>query len=408
MRTAGALAAGDLLTDHAEPGPPGAAASPDSFTRMAWLSLPVLVWGLGLQLALKLKAAPLFVDFLTMWTGGRMAWTDAASIYHPAVVDQAQAWLLGAGAQDRPFPYPPISLLAFGPLGRLPFWTASIVWIAPIAVAFGVVAVRLAPRHRWLAAALILLGPGSIWAALSGQCVFLTGALALAGTSQLERRPILAGALLGAAAGFKPTILLMAPVALVGGGHWRSLISAGVCGLALVGLSALIWGPGLWLEWLAYAPHYLTAITANTRYVTAIVAPAGLAAQLGLGGVALLVWRFVFMAAAAVGAFLVFRRTRALWARLSALFGASLLATPYAMNYEMTLLLPGAVLALMAVEGARARWLAFGAYWALVFAGLPVVGGVAFLLYIGLTLGCGLADDARKAPSPARVEPAVA
>jgi len=405
---AGALAAGEFLTDQAEPPEPGSLPFADHFTRMAWLSLPVIVWGVGLQLALKLKAAPLFVDFLTMWTGGRLAATDPASIYHPAIVDQAQAWLLGAGAHDRPFPYPPTSLLIFGPLGRLPFLPAAILWIAPIAIAFGVVAVRLAPRHRGLVAALVLLAPGSIWAALSGQCVFLTGALALAGASQLERRPILAGALLGAAATFKPTILLMAPVALVGGGHWRALVSAGVCSLALVGLSAAIWGPGLWLEWLAYAPHYLTAITANTRYVTAIVAPAGLAAQLGLTGAALLVWRFVFMAAAAVGAFLVFRRTRVLWARLSALFGASLMATPYAMNYEMTLLLPGAVLALMAVKGARARWLAFGAYWALVFAGLPVVGGVAFLLYVGLTLSCGLADDARKALAPAAAEPAVA
>jgi hypothetical protein len=396
------------LTDHAQPRAPGSSVSSDDFTRLAWLSMPVILWGAGLQLVLKLKAAPLFIDFLTMWTGGRMAATDPAAIYHPAVVDQAQAWLLGAGAHDRPFPYPPISLLIFGPLGRLPFWTAAIVWMAPIVIAFGFVAVRLAPRHRGLVAALVLLGPGSIWAALSGQCVFLTGALAVAGASLLERRPILAGVLLGAAAAFKPTILLMAPVALIGGGHWRALISAGVCGLALAGLSAVIWGPALWLEWLAYAPHYLTAITGNARYVTAIVAPAGLAAQLGLAGSALLLWRLAFMVVAAIGAFLVFRRTRALWARLTALFGASLLATPYAMNYEMTLLLPGAVLALMAVKGPRARWLAFGAYWAILFAGLPVVGGFAFLLYLALTLGSGLADDAAKAPVPARVEPAVA
>jgi hypothetical protein len=370
--------------------------------------MPVLIWGVGLQLALKLKDAPIFVDFLAMWTGGRLARADPASIYHPAVVDKAQAWLLGAGAHDRPFPYPPTSLLIFEPLGRLPFWIAAVAWFAPIVIAFGIVAARLAPRHRIMAVSLVLLGPGALWAALSGQCVFLTGALALAGASLLERRPILAGVLLGAAAAFKPTILLMAPVALLGGGHWRALISAGATGLALVGLSALLWGPALWFEWLAYAPPYLAAITSNPRYVTAIVAPAGLAAQLGLTGDALLVWRCAFMVVAATGAFLVFRRTRALWPRLSALFGASLLATPYAMNYEMTLLLPGAVLAMMTVEGLRARWLSFGAYWAMVFAGLPVVGGVSFLLYLALTLGCGLTDDARKARVSARAEPAVA
>jgi hypothetical protein len=395
------------LTDHFDPRREDAGAAPD-FTHLAWLSMPVLIWGVGLQLSLKLKDAPVFVDFLAMWTGGHLAAKDPASIYHPAVVDQAQAWLLGAGVHDRPFPYPPTTLLIFEPLGRLSFWIAAVAWIAPIFIAFGIVVARLAPRHRALAVSLVLLGPGSLWAALSGQCVFLTGALALAGAALLERRPILAGALLGAAAAFKPTILLMAPVALLGGGHWKSLISAGVTGLALVGLSALLWGPGLMFEWLTYAPPYLAAITSDTRYVTAIVAPAGLAAQLGLTGDALLVWRCAFVVVAATGAFLVFRRTRTLWPRLSALFGASLLATPYAMNYEMTLLLPGAVLAMMTVEGVRSRWLSFGAYWAMVFAGLPVVGGVSFLIYLALTLGCGLTDDAGKARAPASAEPAIA
>jgi hypothetical protein len=372
------------------------------------LSLPVLIGGVFIQLALKLPVAPVLVDFLVMWTGGRMALAGhAARIYDPAAVDAAQRWLLGAAAHDRPFPYPPTTLVVFQPLGALPFWTAGVVWMAFIVSAFCFVVSRLTKADRGLTMALVLLAPGAVWAALSGQCVFLTGALAIAGTAQLEKRPILAGVLLGAAAAFKPTVLLMAPAALIGGRCWKSLFAAGATGLGLVLLSVAIWGPGLWFTWFAYAPRYLAAITGNPEYVTAIVAPAGLAARLGLTGGALLMWRLGFAAAGFAAAVLVFARTKALWPRLTAIFGASLVATPYAMNYEMTLLLPGAVLALLNVQGGRAIGLAFGAYWALAFAGLPVVGPLAVFLYLGLALACGRADEAM-AGTPARAEPAVA
>jgi Glycosyltransferase family 87 len=376
--------------------------------RLARLSVPVLVGGVLLQLVLKLSAAPLFVDFLAMWTGGHLAAVHPLAVYDPGIVDRAQAWLLGPAAHDRPFPYPPDSLLIFQPLGALPFWTAAIVWMAVTLAAFCLVVASLNPRQRGLVLALTLLAPGAVWAALSGQCVFLTGALAIAGVSQLERRPVLAGVLLGAAAAFKPTVVLMAPAALIGGRHWRSLIVSGLSGLAFVALSALIWGPSLWFTWFAYAPRYLAAITGNSSYVTAIVAPAGLAAQLGLSGTPLLVWRLAFAGAGCVAAVLVFRRSRALWPRLTALFGASLIATPYAMNYETTLLLPGAVLALLSVWGARARGLAFGAYWALAFAGLPVVGPLAVFVYFALALACGRVDETERPRAAVEAEPAVA
>ncbi|HEY2050772.1 MAG TPA: glycosyltransferase family 87 protein [Caulobacteraceae bacterium] len=376
--------------------------------RLARYAVPILIGGAVLQLVLKLSAAPLFMDFLAMWTGGHLAASHPLSIYNPDVVDRAQAWLLGPAAHDRPFPYPPDTLLVFQPLGALPFWTAAIVWMAVTVAVFCAVVATLYPKGRGLVLTLTLLAPGAIWAMLSGQCVFLTGALAIAGVAQLERRPVLAGVLLGAAAAFKPTVLLMAPAALIGGRHWRSLVVSGLSGLAFVALSALIWGPTLWLTWFAYAPRYLAAITANQAYVTAIVAPAGLAAQLGLSGFALLAWRLAFTGAGCLAAILVFRRSRALWPRLTALFGASLIATPYAMNYETTLLLPGAVLALLNVWGGRARGLAFGAYWALAFAGLPVVGPLAVLVYFALALACGRADETERPPSAVEVEPAVA
>jgi len=383
----------------APPSPPG---------QIAGFSLPILATGAFLVIVIKLTSQPLFIDFFTMWTGGRMSWSDLHHIYDMATVDRAQTWLLGAGAHDRPFPYPPSTLLLFAPLGLLPFWLASAIWMGAIFGAFCWAALSIPSGHRALSAAMILLAPGTVWAAISGQCVFLTGALAITGVRLLGRRPLLAGVLLGLAAAFKPTVLLMAPVALMAGGHWRSLIAAGLAGLAMMALSALIWGIGPWRDWFAYAPGYLATITANPAYVQGIVAPAGLAARLGLIGGPLLLWRLIFTLSGAAAAIIVFRRTTALWPRLTALFAASVLATPYAMNYEMTLLLPGAVAALVMARTARAQILALGAYWGLVFAGLPLVGAYAIFIFLIFAAACAFSEGGVESGPLAKAEPAPA
>ncbi len=360
--------------------------------RLAGSSLAILGTGAFLIMLIKLAGQPLFVDFFTMWTGGRMSWSDLRHIYDMDVLNQAQAWLLGPGVHDRPFPYPPSTLLIFAPLGALPFWVASAVWMIPAFVAFAVTAIAIVPRDRWLAAGLILLAPATVWAAISGQCVFLTGALALNGVRLLQRRPVLAGVCLGLAAAIKPTVLLMAPIALIAGGHWRALIAAGLAGLAMMVLSAAIWGIEPWLAWFAYAPKYLATITANHAYVQGIVAPAGLAARIGLTGEPLFLWRALFALGGAGATVLVFSGTTALWPRLTALFAASVLATPYAMNYEMTLLLPGAVAALVTAHSARAQLLAFGAFWGLAFAGVPLVGSYSIFIFLGFAIACAMSE----------------
>ena len=367
---------------------------------LAWAVAAALA-AVGARLAIfKLATQPPFIDFLTLWTGGRIANAEPGRLYDFAAIDRAQAWLLGAAAHDRPFPYPPSTLLVFGPLGRLPFWTASAVWMTLTVAAYGFVALRLAPRRRLLAAALIAVLPGAVWAALSGQCAFLVGALAIGAMTLFDRRPLLAGVLLGLAAAFKPTVLLMAPVALAAGGYWKTMIAAGVAGLAAITLSVLSYGAQPWLDWLKTAPAYLAHITSNPRFYTSIITPMGLAAQLRLKGWALTGWRMGFAVAGVALAALIFRRPLPLAPRLTALFGASLLASPYAMNYETVLLAPGAVLALMTAPGDRARILALCAYIALAVAGFPVVSAAALLIFLTLSLGPILLRPSGLAPPP--------
>jgi hypothetical protein len=363
---------------------------PRAFRITAWILAAGLAAVAARLIIFKLKTQPLFVDFLAMWTGGRIANQDPARLYDFAAVDRAQAWLLGAAAHDRPFPYPPSALLVFGPLGHLPFWIAAAFWMAGIVTAYGLVAVRLVPRERGLGLALIGLAPGVVWAGLSGQCAFLIGALAITSLGLLDRRPLLAGVLLGMAAAFKPTVLLMAPVALLAGGRWRALAGASLAGLGVIALSAAVYGLAPWRDWLMAAPAYLAHITHDPRFQSSIVTPVGLALQLGVSGWALTLWRLVFAALGVALAGMTFRRTAPLARRLTVLFGASLLVSPYAMNYETTLLAPGAVLALLTARDGRGRILALAAYVALAVAGFPGVAAGALLVFLILALAPAL------------------
>src|SRR5580658_2864871 len=104
-----------------------------------------LLWALGLALAAVgalqivslLRFQPPGMDFLPLWTAGRMALSEPGRVYDFAAVTHAQAWLLPPHfAWMRPFAYPPTALLVLAPLGALPFWAALTVWLTAGLAAF--------------------------------------------------------------------------------------------------------------------------------------------------------------------------------------------------------------------------------------------------------------------------------
>jgi hypothetical protein len=228
--------------------------------------------------------------------------------------------------------------------------------------------------------------PGVVWAALSGQCAFVVGGLAMLAIVGLDRRPIAAGVAFGLALMLKPTLLLMVPVALLAGGHWRALFATALTCAAVMAVSILLYGVGPWIDWLTVAPGYLARIAVDPRYRTAIIAPTGLAIRLGVTGWPLTACRIGLAAVGAALAAGVFRLKSARPAlRLVAVVGGSLLAAPYAMNYETAILAPAAALAVC--ESRSPRDLALVAYFALALAGLPHIGAFAFPVFLVVTLG---------------------
>src|SRR5581483_1933596 len=188
--------------------------------------------------------------------------------------------------------------------------------------------------------ALCLVSPPTVLAALVGQTAPLVGALATFGVLGLERRPRLAGALIGLAAVLKPQALLVAPAALVAAGAFEALASAAVVGVALALAATAVFGPALWGAWLAGLPAFQAEIAAVPGMMAGVIAPAGLAHELGLTGAAALGLRLALGSAALALVWIAFRHKAPPTLKAAALLVGGLLVTPYAMHYDGSLLMP--------------------------------------------------------------------
>lgn len=287
-------------------------------------------------------------DYSCFWAGAKAALSDPARIYDFQHNTVLQGWPLGAG-RLRPYIYPPTALLLFAPFALPSYWAGYILWVALTGALFLWAATRVGAPW-WL----VLLMPSVALVAYCGQVTFLIGGLMLAGLS-LRRRPILAGVLFGIAASIKPQFMILVPIALLAEGRWRTLLAAGLTGLVLCLAATLVWGPQVWLDWLAALPRFNALIFHDPGLTEDAITPyAALVATGHKGG-----WAFLLAPVAAALVWVGFRRTRDLADRSLLLFGATVLVTPYAMNYELALFAPGVAAYLSRLRDPR--WIKYAA-----------------------------------------------
>jgi hypothetical protein len=168
-----------------------------------------------------------------------------------------------------------------------------------------------------------------------GQNGFLTAALLGGALQLLDRRPWLAGILIGCLA-YKPQFGVLIPIALVAGGRWRTIGAAAATIAALVALSLATLGSEVWhafadsmnftqtvvLEQGGTGWEKIQSIFSAVRMWGGSVHLA-YAVQLALG-----------LALAASLAWL-WQGDAAFELKASALATASLLATPYVLDYDL-------------------------------------------------------------------------
>lgn len=194
-------------------------------------------------------------DFGVFWTAGNLAGENAVQIFDPTLFRQTLFNLLGARAQDLPFLYPPHSLFYFLPLSLGEPVTALICWLgATFAIMAFLLKSHLAPWQIYLPA--LLLSPASIVNITCGQNAYLSTGLLIGGLLLMERRPVLAGILLGLLS-YKPQLGLIIPFVLIADRYWQSFIAATVTTLALISASLFIFGWESWYRYLHTIIHQL-------------------------------------------------------------------------------------------------------------------------------------------------------
>jgi hypothetical protein len=318
-------------------------------------------------------------DFLNLWMYGRAVFgADPARFYDVAIYNAELGRLLGSGYPGQNWPNPPTALVVMAPFGLLSYFPALLAWFAAGLVAFCVAVRRDISDGRIVA--IMLLSPAALLCVMSGQSSFLTAAALLAIFVSLDRRPIVAGVLIGLLT-VKPQLGVLFPVALIASGRWRVFGCAALTALVLLALSVALGGPESWHAYIVKALPLQREVLADSTGAAMpfhptifmnmrglVGNPAGEAIQLGFAVAAI---------ATVAGAF---RVARANDARLPALFFAcSVSASPYMGAYDLLPLTTAAVVLLAAgLLDAVGRRLAQLVFWTpalqLLFGNLQLPG----------------------------------
>ncbi len=182
-----------------------------------------------------------------------------------------------------------------------------------------------------------------------GQNGFLTAALLGGALAMLDRRPIVAGLLFGLLA-YKPQFGLMIPLVLAASGRWRSFAAAAAT-IAILAVAATA----------AFGPHVWRAFFDSTHFMRTVVLEQGdpgwykmqsLFAWARMWGVPIpLAYALQGTMVAGLGAILIWlwRSDTAYPIKAAALCLATILATPFAFDYDMMVLAPA--IAFFAADG---------------------------------------------------------
>lgn len=300
---------------------------------------------------------PLGTDFSSFYAAGTMVHDGMAAQAFDRVAHFArQQAIFGPDAHYYAFQYPPMFLLVAAAMAKLPYLASLAVWQAATFVLY-LLAIRailfsahnVAPDRLWL---LLAAAFPAVFINLGhGQNGFLTVALFGGALALIDRRPLIAGMLIGLLI-YKPQFGLMIPLVLLATGRWRVIFAATATVAALLVITLLAFGPAVW-------PAFLDSMTI-TRVVLLEQGEVGFHKMQSVfawvrlwGGPVALAYLIQTLVTLTVAAALIwFWRSNARYPlKASALLIGSLLATPFCLDYDLMLLAPA--IAFLTLDGLR-------------------------------------------------------
>ncbi|GAA4743261.1 glycosyltransferase family 87 protein [Sphingomonas daechungensis] len=279
-------------------------------------------------------------DFSNVWTAGRMVLDGKA----PFVWSWPEHFAVQRAVHGREevdvfgWHYPPPFLLIATALATLPYVPALIAWQISTLAPLTVMIWRLLPRRETL---LLTLGaPVALICLTHGHNGFLTALLLGGGLALMDRRPFLAGILFGCLI-YKPQLALIIPALLLADRNWRAIAGAFLSAAILVAATLLVWGLPVWQAFFDSLP--LTRAVVIEQGVTGwhkIMSPFATVRMWG-GGLTMSYAVQLAATIASITAVVVLTCRKADADLRNALVcAATLLSTPYVLDYDAVVLLP--------------------------------------------------------------------
>ena len=281
---------------------------------------------------------PIGTDFSNVYAAGALTWQGRpADAYDPARQHEAEKAVFGG--RDVPFfgwHYPPFFFAIAFVVAALPYSAGLSLWL-------------LASLAGYLAAMRAILGrPETLLIAAAfpavfvnighGQNGFLTAALLGGALQVLDRRPWLAGLLIGLLA-YKPQFGVLIPIALLAGQRWITIAAAGATVVALVAISLVALGGGVWHAFGDSLAFTQTVVLEQGGTGWEKIQSAFSAARNWGAGVRTAYAIQLALAIMLAGSLAwLWRGSAAYELKAAALATASLLATPYVLDYDLVAL----------------------------------------------------------------------
>ena len=334
-------------------------------------------------------------DFVNLWVSGRLILEgNVAVLFDPGAYNAALHRLFDPELPPHVWSYPPTSFLLAVPLAMLPYGAALALWTAAGLVAFLCAArIGLTRPQAGSTTVLLLLAPATLVNIICGQNGFLTAALLAGGFLLLERRPVVAGVLLGLLS-YKPHFGIIVVPALLALGAWRSIGAAVASAIGLALVSGLAFGLWPWHSFFAVtvSNQALLLEAFNGFFTSMLISPYSALRHLGLAHGYAMALQAALALATAVVVVLRVRRTRDTDTVLGLVTLGTFAASPYVLTYDLPIV--AMVLARLAARDRQwslAQAGLFGAAWALplvapvlALGGLPVAAPL--ILAVGATL----------------------
>lgn len=293
---------------------------------------------------------PIGTDFSDVYAAGRLANDHRAVVAWDWPTHYAMQQLVHHDVKV-PFygwHYPPPFLLVASLLARLPYLPALVVWQVATLVPAILLVRKIVPGKYGVS--LTLAAPVVLVCLMHGHNGFLTAALFGGGLLVLDRRPLLAGLMFGCLI-YKPQFALVLPLVLVVGGHWRAIIGSLTSATLIVAATVSIWGPSVWVAFVRSLPLTRRVVieegnTGWEKIQTAFSAVRSWGASIEFAYAIQGVVTCVVVTGAAVAT-----RRSSPRVRSAAILSAALMSTPYALDYDYTLL--GVAIVFLVAEGQR-------------------------------------------------------